>query len=108
MASRAVNGWNIAAFALYTLLIPAAVVECIMATLAFAMSTDACHDDACDASYHVYPALYTVWIGVVVVLALTALPMFYGVIRDKVVIVWPFLGAAGLVGVFALGLAVLH
>lgn len=108
MASRAVNGWNIVAFVLYALVMMAGIAVCMMSTLVFAMSTDGCHDDACDASYHVNAAIYTVWIGVAAVLLVTALLMLFGVAREKLVIWWPFLGAAGLVGVTALGLTVLH
>lgn len=108
MARRGVERWNIAAFALYILLIPAAFIEFMMGALGFGMATDGCHDAACDAGYHENAAILTVGVGLVVVLVATGAVMLYGLAREKIVIVWPFVAAAAMVGVFVLGMAVLH
>jgi hypothetical protein len=108
MARRGVEGWNIAAFVLYILLIPAAFIEFMMSALGFGMATDGCHDAACDASYHEDAAILTVGIGLVVVLVATGAIMLYGLTRQKIVIIWPFVAAAAMVGVFVLGTTVLH
>jgi hypothetical protein len=108
MARRGVEGWNIAAFVLYVLLIPAALIEFMMSALGFGMATDGCHDAVCDASYHEEAAIITVGIGLVVVLVAVGAIMLYGLTRGKIVIIWPFVAAAAMVGVFVLGTAVLH
>jgi hypothetical protein len=108
MARRGMEGWNIAAFVLYVLLIPAAFIEFMMSALGFGMATDGCRDAACDASYHENAAILTVGIGLVVVLVVTGVVMLYGLTHSKIVIAWPFVAAAAMVGVFALGTAVLH
>ncbi|WP_029374231.1 hypothetical protein [Mycobacterium sp. UM_WWY] len=108
MARRGVDGWNIAAFVLYVLLVPAAFIEFMMSALGFGMATDGCHDAACDASYHEEAAIITVGVGLVVVLVATGAIMLYGLTRGKIVIIWPFVAAAAMVGVFVLGTAVLH
>ncbi|EFD57505.1 integral membrane protein [Mycobacterium tuberculosis T92] len=56
------------------------------------MATDGCHDSACDASYHVFPAMVTMWIGVGAVLLLTLVVMVRNSSRGNVVIGWPLLG----------------
>ncbi|WP_019973287.1 hypothetical protein [Mycobacterium sp. 141] len=108
MARRGVERWNIAAFALYILLIPVAFTEFMMGALGFGMATDGCHDAACDAGYHENAAILTVGVGLVVVLVATGALMLYGQTREKIVIVWPFVAAAAMAGVFVLGMAVLH
>ena len=99
---------NIAAFVLYLLLIPVAFVEFMTAGLAFGMSTDACHDAACDATYHPQAAIFTVLAGIAVVLVATGGVMFWGVTHGRVVVAWPLAGLLGLGAVFALGLVVVH
>lgn len=108
MPVRSTSHWNVAAFVLYLLLIPLAFVEFMVAGLAFGMSTDGCHDAACDATYHPEAAIFTVLAGMVVVLVATAGVMFWGVTHGRVVVAWPLAGLLGLGAVFALGMAVLH
>ncbi|KWX24126.1 hypothetical protein H7J87_18910 [Mycolicibacterium wolinskyi] len=108
MSERSVSGWNIAGFVLFVLLLPVAYIEFMIAALAFGMSTDACHDEACDASYHEEAAILTVVIGIVVVLLTTGGAMVYGAMRDKNVFGTPFFGLFGLFVVFLIGRAVLH
>ncbi|OBI49804.1 hypothetical protein A5707_16125 [Mycobacterium kyorinense] len=99
--------WTIAAYLLYLALFVLGLFEAFFAAF-FAMATDGCHDAACDASYHVWPAMLTMWIGVAVVLALTAVAMFVGTARRKIVVGWPLVGALGLGMVYVLALKVLH
>lgn len=108
MQKNSTNGWNVAALVLYVLLFPVAFVEFTAAGLAFGMSTDACHDAACDATFHPQAAILTVGAGIVVVLVATAGLMFWGLARGRVVIGWPLVGLLGLGAVFALGMAVVH
>jgi hypothetical protein len=100
---------NVVAFLLYALLVVAAFYVILFSGLVFGMSTDACHDAACDASYHVGAAIGTVWIGVGVVMIATAVAMVRGVTRgSSIVLIWPFVGLLGLGLVAAIGLAVVH
>ncbi|KBA93886.1 membrane protein, partial [Mycobacterium tuberculosis M1728] len=77
-------------------------------SLFFAMATDGCHDSACDASYHVFPAMVTMWIGVGAVLLLTLVVMVRNSSRGNVVIGWPFVGLLALGLVYVAADAVLH
>ena len=108
MPKRTTTRWNITAFVLYVLLIPVAFVEFMAAGLMFGMSTDACHDAACDATYHPQAAIFTVLAGIAVVLVATAGVMFWGVTHGRVIVAWPLAGLLGLGAAFALGLAVVH
>lgn len=71
ISSRVTVAWNIVGYLVYAAL---AFVGgfAVWFSLFFAMATDGCHDSACDASYHVFPAMVTMWIGVGAVLLLTA------------------------------------
>ncbi len=69
-SSRATVAWNIAGYLCYAGLVLVGLGE-IWFSMFFAMATDACHDSACDASYHVWPAMLTMWIGVGAVLFAT-------------------------------------
>jgi hypothetical protein len=108
MSERSLTRWNTAAFVLYALLLPLAVMEFMIAALAFGMATDGCHDAACDATYHEEPAILTVAIGVVVVLLSTGAGMIYGATRGKNMVAVPFIALLALFAVFWLGSAVLH
>jgi hypothetical protein len=77
-------------------------------SLFFAMATDGCHDSACDASYHVWPAMLIVWIGVGAVLVTTLAVMVRGAWRGKVVLGWPIAGLLGLGLVLGIASSVLH
>ena len=101
------TGWTVAAYLLYLGVIVVGLVEAMFATL-FGMATDGCHDAACDASYHVWPAMLTMWIGVAAVLGLTAVAMLVGSVRGKIVVGWPIAGLLGLGMVFVLAMKVLH
>jgi len=90
------------------LLVVAALYEILFSGLVFGMSTDACHDAACDASYHVGGAIATVWTGVGVVMVATVVAMIRGATRGKIVLLWPFVGLLGLGLVAAIGIAVVH
>lgn len=63
ISSRVTVAWNIVGYLVYAAL---AFVGgfAVWFSLFFAMATDGCHDSACDASYHVFPAMVTMWIGV--------------------------------------------
>lgn len=106
-SSRTTVGWNIAGYLLYAGLVLAALVE-VWYSVFFGMATDACHDSACDASYHVYPAMYTMWIGVGLVLLSTFVVMLVNSSRGKVVFGWPFAGLFALGVVWALAMKILH
>lgn len=99
--------WNIIGYLLYALLLAAGAL-CVWVSFFFAMATDACHDSACDASYRVFPAMVTMWIGVAAVLLTTLIVMVVKSIRGRVVAGWPIAGLLGLVGVFVLSVLVLH
>lgn len=83
--------WNIIGYLLYAGLVVVGGYQ-IWFSLFFTMATDGCHDSACDASYHVWPAMLTMWIGVGVTLVLTFAVMIAQSVRGKVVIGWPFAG----------------
>ncbi|HEU4361582.1 MAG TPA: hypothetical protein VFR27_08720 [Mycobacterium sp.] len=83
--------WNIVGYLLYAGLLAVGWYE-IWFSLFFGMATDACHDSGCDASYHVWPAMVTVWIGVGVTLLLTLAVMVAQSIRGRIVVGWPFAG----------------
>ncbi len=108
MSERSLTRWNTTAFVLYVLLLPVAIMEFMIAALAFGMATDACHDAACDASYHEEPAILTVAIGVVAVLLSAGGLMIFGATRGKNVVAVPIVALLGLLAVFWLGNAVLH
>lgn len=99
---RGLRVWNVIGYVLYAGLFTVGWYE-IWFSLFFGMATDACHDSACDASYHVWPAMVTVWIGVGVTLLLTLAVMVAQSIRSKIVVGWPFAGllALGIVFVIA-------
>ncbi|ODR13829.1 hypothetical protein BHQ16_09165 [Mycobacterium shimoidei] len=105
--SRATVVWNIVGYLLYVVLLVVGSIEAMFAGF-FGMATDACYDAACDASYHVWPAMLTMWIGVGVVLLLTSVAMLVSTVRGKIVIGWPFIGALGLAAVYLIALKVLH
>ncbi|AMC80847.1 integral membrane protein [Mycobacterium tuberculosis] len=58
ISSRVTVAWNIVGYLVYAAL---AFVGgfAVWFSLFFAMATDGCHDSACDASYHVFPAMVT-------------------------------------------------
>lgn len=93
--------WNLAGYALYAGLAGIGVYA-IWFSFFFGMATDGCHDAACEADYHVYPAMLTVWIGVGGVLLATLAVMVAQSVRGKIVAGWPF---AGLVAVAVVVLA---
>ena len=99
---------NVIAFVLYGLLVVAAFYVILFTGLVFGMSTDACHDAACDATYHVGAAIATVWIGVGVIMVATLVVMVRSSTRGMFVLVWPFVGLLGLGLVTAIGFAVVH
>ncbi len=106
-SSRATVAWNTVGYLLYAGLVLVGLAE-VWFSLFFGMATDACHDSACDNSYHVWPAMHTMWIGVGVVLTATLVVMARNSLRGKVVFAWPFVGLAGLGLVYGLAMAVLH
>jgi hypothetical protein len=108
MSQSSLQRWNVAAIVLYVLLIPVAYFEFMLVGLAFGMSTDGCHDAACDASYHEEAAILTVLIGIVVVMLATVAGMVHCAARNRNVFYVPFVGLLGLFIVFMIGLAVLH
>lgn len=71
-------------------------------SLFLGMATDGCHDAACDASYHVRPAMLTMWIGVGAVLVSTLAVMVARSSRGKIVVGWPLAGLAALGLVFVI------
>ncbi|MCV6974048.1 hypothetical protein H7J11_06060 [Mycobacterium bourgelatii] len=99
--------WNIIGYLFYALLVAAGAL-CVWVSFFFAMATDACHDSACNASYRVFPAMVTMWIGVATVLVTTLIVMVVKSTRGKVVAGWPIGGLLGLVVVFVLSMLVLH
>lgn len=105
--SRSTTVWNVIGYLLYAAMVAAGLVA-VWISLFFAMATDGCHDSACDASYHVYPAMLTMWIGVPVALLLTLVVMLVQSIRGKIVVVWPLLGLLALGGVYLMSLKILH
>ena len=108
MSQRSDTGWNIAGFGLYVLLIPVAFYEFLFTGLAFGMSTDSCHDQACDDSYHEGPAIATVAIGIFIVMGVTLCWMVLRA-QDKKNVFWlPFLALFALLVVAGIGAAVLH
>lgn len=98
---------NIVGYLLYPVLLYVAWRE-VYLSFFFAMATDACYDSACDASYHVWPAMLTIWIGVGMVLLLTLVVMLIQSIRGKIILGWPFVGLLAFWGVYALAMTVLH
>ena len=92
---RGLRVWNVVGYLLYAGLLVVGYYE-IWFSFFFGMATDACHDAACDASYHVWPAMATVWIGVGVTLLLTLTVMVAQSIRGKIVVFWPFAGLLAL------------
>lgn len=105
--TRSTVMWNVIGYVLYAALVAAGAL-CIWVSFFFAMATDGCHDSACDASYRVFPAMLTMWMGVLAVLLGTLVVMVVKSTRGRVVAAWPLLGALGLVGVCALSVAILH
>ena len=59
--------WNILSYLLYAALVVVGGFE-VWLSFFFGMATDACHDPACDAGFHVWPAMVIIWIGVAAVL----------------------------------------
>ncbi len=84
-------GWNIAGYLLYAGLLAVGLTE-VWYSLFFGMATDACHDSACDASYHVRPTMLTMWLGVGLVLTSTLIVMLLFSARGRVVFGWPVAG----------------
>lgn len=93
--------WNIIGYLLYAGLLAVGGYE-IWLALFFGMATDACADAACDASYYVWPAMVTVWVGVGLILLLTLTVMVVQSMRGKIVVGWPFVGLLGLGIVFVI------
>jgi hypothetical protein len=106
-ASRATAAWNTLGYLLYMVLVVVGALE-VWVSFFFAMATDACHDSACDASYHVWPAMVAVWVGVGAVLLLTLIVMLRNSSLGNAVIGWPFLGLLGLGFVYLIADAILH
>ena len=106
-SSRATIGWNIAGYLLYAGLLAMSLTE-VWYSLFFGMATDACHDSACDASYHVRPAMLTMWIGVGLVLTSTFVVMVLFSARGRVVFGSPVAGLLALGLVRMLALKILH
>lgn len=94
-----VRVWNVVGYLLYVGLVTVGGYA-VWFSLFFTMATDACHDSACDASYHVWPAMLTVWIGVAATLLVTLAVMIARSRRGKIVVGWPFAGLLGLGVVF--------
>ena len=107
VASTATVAWNIVGYLLYAALLFVGGLE-IWFSFFFGMATDGCHDSACDASYHVWPAMVTMWIGVAAVLLVTLIVMVRNSSRGNVVIGWPFVGLLALGFVYVAADAVLH
>ena len=107
MRSEAKVAWNIVSYLLYAALACVGAIEAYY-SMFFAMATDGCHDSACDASYHVWPAMLIMWVGVGTVLTTTLVVMVRGALRGKVILGWPFAGLLGLGLVMGIALAVLH
>lgn len=105
--SRATGAWNTLGYIFYMVLVVVGLLE-VWLSFFFAMATDGCHDAACDASYHVWPAMVVVWVGVGAVLLLTLIVMFRNTSRGKVVAGWPFLGLLCLGLVYVVADAILH
>ncbi|BAX94198.1 hypothetical protein [Mycobacterium shigaense] len=105
--SRGTGAWNVLGYLLYLGLVVVGLLE-IWLSLFFGMATDGCHDAACDASYHVWPAMIVVWAGVGAVLVLTLIAMFRTSSRGKVVFGWPFAGLLALGFVYVTADAILH
>ncbi|MCG5433985.1 hypothetical protein LV457_17070 [Mycobacterium sp. MYCO198283] len=95
---------NFFAWLLYALLWPVGLYEFIGGGLVFGMSTDGCHDAACDARYHPQAAITTLVVGIVVVLVAVAAAMV--ATKGRLVLVWPFVGLLGLALVGAIAFAV--
>lgn len=106
ISSRVTVAWNIVGYLVYALAFVGGFA--VWFSLFFAMATDGCHDSACDASYHVFPAMVTMWIGVGAVLLLTLVVMVRNSSRGNVVIGWPFVGLLALGLVYVAADAVLH
>jgi hypothetical protein len=106
-SSRATIGWNVAGYLLYAGLLAVGLTE-VWYSLFFGMATDACHDSACDASYHVRPAMLTMWIGVGLILTSILVAMLVYSARGKVVVGWPVAGLPALGLVWLLALKILH
>ncbi|MCV7124176.1 hypothetical protein H7H53_14000 [Mycobacterium lacus] len=107
VSSAVTVAWNIVGYLLYVGLVLVGGFE-VWFSLFFAMATDGCHDSACDASYHVWPAMITTWIGVGAVLLTTLVVMVRNSSRGNVVIGWPFVGLLALGFVYVAADAVLH
>ncbi|MBS9534629.1 hypothetical protein KIH27_13630 [Mycobacterium sp. M1] len=108
VAEPNVKAWNIAGYLLYLGLVVLGFYEYLFAGLAFAMSTDACHDAACDASYHVDAGMRILQYGIAGVLLATVVVMLVRSINGRIVFGWPFLGLLGLVGVLVAAFKVVH
>ncbi len=68
------------------------------------MATDA----VCDASFHMWPAVVIMWIGVAAVLPVTLIVMMRKSSKGNVVIGWPFVGLLALGFVYLIADAILH
>ena len=88
-ASAATVAWNILSYLLYAALVVVGGFE-VWLSFFFGMATDACHDSACDASFHAWPAMVIMWIGVAAVLLVTLIVMMRKSSKGNVVIGWPF------------------
>ncbi|SPM35226.1 hypothetical protein MRAB57_3048 [Mycobacterium rhizamassiliense] len=105
--SRATAAWNTLGYLVYAALVVVGALE-VYLSFFFAMSTDGCHDAACDSSYHVWPAMVFVWVGVGAVLLLTLVVMLRNSSRGKVVAGWPLVGLLCLGFVYVIADAILH
>jgi len=106
-ASAATVAWNVLSYLLYAALVIVGGYQ-VWLSLFFGMATDACYDSACDASYNVWPAMITMWVGVAAVLLVTVIVMMRKSSQGNVVIGWPFLGLLGLGFVYVIADTVLH
>jgi hypothetical protein len=105
-ASAATVAWNILGYLLYAALVVVGGFE-VWLSFFFGMATDACHDPACDAGFHVWPAMVIMWIGVAAVLLVTLIVMMRKSSKGNVVIGWPFVGLLGLGFVYLVADAIL-
>ena len=106
-ASAATVAWNILSYLLYAALVVVGGFE-VWLSFFFGMATDACHDSACDAGFHAWPAVVIMWIGVAAVLLITLIVMMRKSSKGNVVIGWPFVGLLGLGFVYLIADAILH
>lgn len=96
MSARTV--WNTLGWALYAGLVCLGGLTMLL-SLGLEMGRDACQDAACEANYRVWPLILTTVVGVVAVLAGTAVAMVGESRRGRIIVGWPVAGLVGLAGV---------